>query len=208
LSLAGAMAYYILAVSAALVLFTLIMYPIAAGGRGLQLAAFTRAVLPAQAVALSSSSSLASLPALVEASCKLRLPSRIGGFVLPLAVATFKVCTPITWLTGTVFLARLYGISLDTTALVSIALTSILLSATAPGIPQGGVLMLAPVLGNHGIPVEGIALLIAADTIPDLFATMTNVTGDLVAGTVVARRAAIDASDVVAEAPGLTEAET
>jgi proton glutamate symport protein len=189
LSLLGAMTYYVVGISAMSVLFALLMYPIATLAGGVSPRAFVRAVFPAQAVAFGSSSSLASLPALVEGSRRLKLPSQIGGLVLPFAVATFKVATPITMLTGTMFIARLYGVSIDTTALISIVLTAIALSLTAPGIPQGAQLMLAPVLTSYGLPAEGIALLIAADTIPDLFGTVTNVTGDLVAGTVVGRHA-------------------
>ena len=188
-ALAGAVAYYILAISSALVLFTLLLYPIAAFAGRIPLGWFTRAVLPAQAVALSSSSSLASLPALVEGARALGLPIPIGGFVLPLSVSTFKSGTPIYWLVGVLFLAKLYGVALATGTLVSIALLGIVLSFTIPGVPQGAVLLLAPILAQAGIPTEGLALLVAADTIPDLVGTMTNVTADLVVGTVVARRA-------------------
>jgi proton glutamate symport protein len=189
IALAGAMAYYIVAISAVLVLFALLMYPVASIGGRLHLNAFTRAALPAQAVALSSSSSLASLPALVEGSRRLGLSPQVSGFVLPLAVSTFKVATPISWLVGITFLARLYGVALPTSSLVAIAFTAVALSLTLPGVPQGAVLLIAPMLATYGIPAEGVALLIAADTIPDLFGTMTNVTGDLVAGCVVGRKA-------------------
>jgi Na+/H+-dicarboxylate symporter len=187
IALAGAMAYYVVAISVLSVMFALLMYPLATAIGRVRQRDFIRAVFPAQAVAFSSSSSLASLPALVEGARKLGLPSQIGGFVLPLSVATFKVATPITLLTGTLFLSRLYGVSLQTTTLFTLALTAIALSFTAPGVPQGAQLMLAPLLASNGIPAEGIALLIAADTIPDLFGTVTNVTGDLVAGTIVAQ---------------------
>jgi proton glutamate symport protein len=200
-ALAGATAYYILAISVILSLFALLMYPVATIVGRIPLGWFTRAVLPAQVVALSSSSSLASLPALVEGSRAIGLPVQIGGFVLPLSVSTFKVATPITWLMGTLFLAKLYGISLGTGALMTIAITAVALSLTIPGVPQGAQLLLAPLLVTYGIPAEGIALLIAADTIPDLFGTMTNVTGDLVAATVIARRGiAESAVESVAEA--------
>ncbi len=191
-ALAGAMAYYILAISATLVLFALLIYPVAAIGGRLHLGAFTRAVAPAQAVALGSSSSLASLPALVEGGIALGLSPESTGFVLPLAVGTFKVATPITWMIGTLFLARLYGVGLSGAAMLSIAITAVALSLTIPGVPQGAQLLLAPVLAGYGVPPEGIALLIAADTIPDLFGTMTNVTGDLVVATVVDERAVAD----------------
>jgi DAACS family dicarboxylate/amino acid:cation (Na+ or H+) symporter len=88
---------------------------------------------------------------------------------------------------GTLFLARLYGVNLGAGSLVTIAITAVSLSLTIPGVPQGAQLLLAPILVTYGLPPEGIALLIAADTIPDLVGTMTNVTGDLVVATVVAR---------------------
>jgi Na+/H+-dicarboxylate symporter len=185
LGLAGAMAYYIISISALLALFALLMYPIAAMVGRVPLGWFTRAAVPPQAVALSSSSSLASLPALVESARALGLPTSVTGFVLPLSVSTFKVATPITWMMGIMFLARLYGVELPTSALVSVAATAAALSLTLPGVPQGALLLLTPVLTSYGIPAEGVGLLLAADTIPDLMGTMTNVTGDLVVATVV-----------------------
>jgi proton glutamate symport protein len=185
--LVGAMTYYVVAISFLLLLFALLMYPVALVAGRIPIARFGRSVLPAQAVALSSSSSLASLPALVEGAQALQLPPPITGVVLPLAVSTFKVATPITWMIGSLFLAKLYGVSLGTASLLTLAITAVALSLTIPGVPQGAQLLLAPLLLTYHIPPEGVALLIAVDTIPDLFGTMTNVTGDLVAATVVAR---------------------
>ncbi|HTE46083.1 MAG TPA: cation:dicarboxylase symporter family transporter [Gemmatimonadaceae bacterium] len=185
--LVGAMAHYVMAISLLLVLFALLMYPVANIVGRVPMGWFVRGVLPAQAVALSSSSSLASLPALVEGARALGLPAPITGVVLPLSVSTFKVATPITWMVGTLFLAKLYGVSLGATSLLTIAITAVALSLTIPGVPQGAQLLLAPLLLTYRIPPEGVALLIAVDTIPDVFGTMTNVTGDLVVATVVAR---------------------
>jgi len=185
--LAGAMGYYVFALSSALTLFALLIYPVASMIGRIPLGWFTRAVLPAQAVALSSGSSLASLPALVEGARALELPSPVTGAVLPLSASTFRVATPITWLVGVLFLAKLYGVSLSVSATLTIAIAAIALSATIPGIPHGAQLMLAPLLVRYGIPAEGIALLIAVDTIPDLVGTVTNVTGDMVVAAVVSR---------------------
>lgn len=184
-ALAGALVYYVVAISAVLVLFALLLYPIATFAGHIPLPRFARAVLPAQAVALSSSSSLASLPALVEGGLALELPAPVTGFVLPLSVSAFKAAAPITWMVGTLFLARLYDVTLTGAAVVTIALTAVALSLTIPGVPQGAQLLLAPLLVTYGIPAEGIALLIAADTIPDLMGTMANVTADLVVSAVV-----------------------
>jgi Na+/H+-dicarboxylate symporter len=194
-AVASATAYYIVAICAAHVLLALATYPIASILGRVPLGWFTRAVLPAQAVALSSSSSLASLPALVEGSRALGQPVEVSGFTLPVAVSTFKLVTPVTWLMSVLFLAKLYGVPMSTTAGVTIVLSAVAVSFATPGVPQGAQLVLAPILVSYGIPPAGIALLIAADTIPDLFATMANVTGDFVAGTVVARLG------VVGEAP-------
>ena len=90
---------------------------------------------------------------------------------------------------GISFLARLYGVSLSVSSLVTIAVTGVVLSLTIPGVPQGARAAHRAGARDYGIPAEGVALLLAADTIPDLVGTMTNVTGDLVVGTVVARRA-------------------
>jgi Na+/H+-dicarboxylate symporter len=199
--LAGAMAYYVIAISSALVLFALLIYPVASMGGRIPLGWFTRAVLPAQAVALASSSSLASFPALVEGARALELPTPVTGFVLPLSVSTFRVATPITWLMGTLFLAKLYGVSLGATAMVTIAITAVALSLTIPGVPQGAQLMLAPLVATYGIPAEGVALLIAVDTIPDLVGTMTNVTGDFVVAAVVARAGVAERQAEAASSP-------
>jgi Na+/H+-dicarboxylate symporter len=198
-AVASATAYYIFAICAAHVLLALLTYPIASMFGRVPLGWFTRAVLPAQAVALSSSSSLASLPALVEGSRALGQPVEVSGFALPLAVSTFKLVTPITWLMSVLFLAKLYGVSMGTGASITIVLSAVALSFATPGVPQGAQLVLAPILVGYGIPPAGIALLIAADTVPDLFATMANVTGDFVAGTIVARHGVTGLAADIAE---------
>src|SRR6185312_11493721 len=136
LALAGATAYYIVANAAAMVLFALLLYPLANAVGRIPLGWFTRAAVPAQAVALSSSSSLASLPALVEGSRALAQPVEISGFTLPLAVSTFKLVSPVTWLMSVLFLAKLYGVSISTTSSVTIVLSAVVLSFATPGVPQ------------------------------------------------------------------------
>jgi Na+/H+-dicarboxylate symporter len=107
--------------------------------------------------------------------------------VLPLAVGAFKAAAPISWTIGTLFIARLYGVTLGPGAVSWVALTAIAASFSIPGVPQGSLLLLSGVLAGVGVPAEGVALLIAADTIPDIVGTMANVTADLVATVVVAR---------------------
>jgi Na+/H+-dicarboxylate symporter len=150
---------------------------------------FARAVAPAQAMAVATRSSLASLPALIGGAQR-ELGDRPGitGFVLPLSVATFKINTPLSDLIGPLFLAHLYGVPLSTAQIATMTLVTIAMSFSNPGIPSGGLFVVtAPVLLSVGLPLEGIGLLIAADAIPDIFATVINVTGDMTVAAIVAR---------------------
>ena len=112
------------------------------------------------------------------------------GFVLPLAVSTFKFAAPVSWTFGALFVAWFYHVDLHAVQYATIAFASILLGFAAPGVPRGAFLMLAPLFLAIGLPVEGIGILIAVDAIPDLFATVLNATGDLAAAALVARYSA------------------
>jgi proton glutamate symport protein len=185
---AGALGYYVAVTAVAQVLLILLLYPVAALVGRVPVLRFVRAVFPAQAVAFSSSSSLASLPTLIDSSeRKLRLPPSVTGLVLPVAVSTFKLATPAIWLVAAIFLAHLYGVLLAPTQLLVIALTGVLTSFSVPGVPHGWLLVISPLVATMGIPAEGIGLLIAVDAIPDIFATTLNVTGDMVAAALVSR---------------------
>src|SRR5262249_55758901 len=166
----------------------LLLYPVIAAIGRIPLREFARAALPGQLIAFSSSSSIASLPALVEgAEQTLRLPKDVTGFVLPLAVATFKFAAVVSWPFGALFVAWFYQVELHAVQYATIAFACVCLGFVAPGVPRGAFLMLAPLFLSIGLPVEGIGILIAVDALPDLFATVLNATGDLAAAALVAR---------------------
>jgi Na+/H+-dicarboxylate symporter len=186
--LVGAMGFYIAAYSIACILFVLALYPVLAVVAGLPMREFARAALPGQTIAFSSSSSIASLPALVRgAERDLALPKDVTGFVLPLAVSVFKFAAPVSWTFGALFIAWFYQVPLGLSDYGTIAFTIIFLSFAGPGVPRGAFLMLAPLFLSIGVPVEGIGILIAVDAIPDIFATVLNATGDLAAAVLVAK---------------------
>jgi len=85
------------------------------------------------------------------------------------------------------FLGQLYGVEIGLSALIWVLATAVLISFSVPGIPSASLFMLAPVLVSLGLPPEGVGLLIAVDTIPDMFNTLANVTGHMAATTVIAR---------------------
>lgn len=184
---AGAVGWF-LAVSAGLYLAgTLMLYPLALLG-GVGLRRFATAMAPVQAVGLSSRSSLASLPALIKAARdNLALPQEVAGLVLPVAVSTFKLQHALATTLGLVFVSRLYGIELAPQAIAIGAAAGILIGATTPGVPSAGLMLQAPLYSALGLPVEGLALLIAIDTIPDMFKTLFNVTADMVVAVLLSR---------------------
>jgi Na+/H+-dicarboxylate symporter len=186
-SLAGALGFYVIAYSALMVLVAIVMWVVGALGGGVPIGRFITAGFPAQAVAFSSSSSLASLPALIDSASKLGIPQRVAGVVMPLAVSSFKAAMAAAWLAGTMFLARLYGVQLGVGDYLTVVASAVALGFATPGVPNGAFLLLAPVLASVGLPAAGVALLIAIDSIPDLFATTANVTGDLAAASLVRR---------------------
>ena len=205
LGVVGPVAYYVAVLCGLLLVTGLALYPVAVLFGHIPLRRFARAVAPAQAMAVATRSSLASLPALIDGARR-ELDDRPGitGFVLPLSVATFKINTPLSDLIGPLFLAHLYGVPLSAAQIATMTLVTIAMSFSNPGIPSGGLFVVtAPVLLSVGLPLEGIGLLIAADAIPDIFATVINVTGDMTVAAIVARTTptSVDARALSAASP-------
>ena len=153
-------------------------------------AAFAAGILPAQVVAASTQSSLASLPAMLEsARDRLGLPRAVAALVLPMAVTLFRITSPVQYVVAAAFVAWAYGIELSALQLTTGAALAVVISLGSVGLP-GQVSFMAtvmPVTQAMGLPVEPLGLLLAVDTLPDVFATTGNVTGDLTAATIVAR---------------------
>ncbi len=188
---AGALGYVVLVICILLVISIIALYPVAALGGRVPLERFAAACAPAQAVGFSTRSSLASLPALIEgAERTLRLPQRVSGLVLPLGVSIFKFSSPIARTAETLFVATLYGIHLGVPQVFALAGAIGLLSFYSPGVPSGGLFVMAPIYQAFGLPVEGVGLLLALDVIPDMFITTSNVTADMTVAVLVARRSA------------------
>ena len=185
----GAILGYVVIVSGICVLFwVVVLYPAAVLIGRTDLRLFARATLPAQSIAFSSRSSLAALPALLESVKEtLKLPPAIGSFLIPLAATMFRAGAGIGQTVGVLFIARLYGVDLGVAQLATIAVTSLVTSFSVPGVPGGSIIVMVPVLMAAGIPVEGVGILLGADTIPDMFRTTTNVTGHMTAAVILAR---------------------
>ena len=147
----------------------------------------------ALSVAFSTSSSNATLP--VTMQCveeNLGVDKRVSGFVLPLGATVNMDGTALYEAVAAVFIAQLYGVALDVTAQVMVAITAVLAAIGAAGIPAAGTVTMAMVLAAVGLPLEGIGLLLAVDRPLDMCRTATNVTGDGVGALVLNRWAKDD----------------
>ena len=188
----GALVHYILVVSGVGVAVTLIAYPLALLGARLRLADFARAALPAQAVAISTQSSLASLPAMVEGSRTLGVPVATAGVTLPLAVAIFRATGPAMNLAVAIYVATWFGVPLSPATLavgVVVATLTSLGSVSLPG-TVSYVSAIAPIAGTIGAPLAPLGLLVAVETIPDIVRTVGNVTMDIATTAFLSRRGA------------------
>jgi proton glutamate symport protein len=186
---AGMMTAFIVLVCALLALFIVLLYPITALLGRTSMATFARAVAPAQLVAVSTQSSIASLPALVQGGLDhLRLRARETGFVLPLAISVFKLNRTVSATAKLFFLAHVYGVEIGVGSFTVFLVTVILLSFGAVGVPQGGVAFSTlPAYMAAGIPIEGIVVLEATSMAPDMLKTVLNVTGDMSVATLLSR---------------------
>ncbi|HKD19140.1 MAG TPA: cation:dicarboxylase symporter family transporter, partial [Thermoanaerobaculia bacterium] len=166
-----------------------LLYPVTILFGRTSLARFARAVAPAQVVAVSTRSSLASLPALVEGGRReLGLSDTATGFVLPLSVAAFKLSRTITSPLRMLFLAHILGIPMGAGRIATFFAIQVLMSFSTAGIPSVGALQSLPSYVAVGIPLSGVMILNAVDPIPDFFATLANVTADMSAATILSRR--------------------
>ncbi len=184
----AAVGYYVAVFAILMIGVMLGVYAVAVLVGRVPLRLFATAVAPAQVIALGSRSSSAALPTMIDSARDvLGLPPQIVSFVLPTAVAIFRVSAPLSFILGALFLGKLYGVEITDAQVASLAVLSVLLSYSVPPVPSGSLFLMAPVFAEMGIPVEGIAILIAIDVIPDLLKTTTIVTAHMASAVVVAR---------------------
>jgi proton glutamate symport protein len=193
---AGAMVHYVVIVSLVCILLTLAIYVLVLLAR-VPIGPFVRAVIPAQAVGISTQSSLAALPAMIESAQQhLRIPSRVTGIVLPLAVAIFRITSPAANIAVVLYVASLYGIQPALPNLAAGIALGAVLSLAVVSLPSAITFFtaLVPISIAMGVPIEVLPLLMAVEMLPDLFRTVGNVTADLAVTALTARGVKEEAS--------------
>jgi proton glutamate symport protein len=172
------LAHYILTVSAMGAIVLAAAYLVAIFGGRIALLRFARSVLPAQAVAISTQSSLASLPAMLDSARRLRIREEVADFVLPLAVAIFRVTSPAMNLAVAIYVANLAGIELTPMLLAAGIAVAFIISIGSVSLPGSisFVISIGPIALAMGVPIEPLAVLVAVEMLPDIMRTLANVT--------------------------------
>lgn len=185
---AGAVGFYLATHLLLLAVAIAVMYLVVLLLSDVPVARFARAILPAQAVAASTRSSLAAIPAMLNAAEReLAFPRETSGFMIPFAVSIFRLNLAVSWIVGGLFVARLYDVAFPLASVVTFGVAAVLMSFSVPGIPSGSLFIIAPLFPQVGLPVEGVGILIALDALPDVLKTTLNVTGHMTATAIVAR---------------------
>ncbi len=185
-----ALGLYFLTVVLGLLIMVTIFYPIFLKFffRKVKYFKYFRAIIPAQMVAFSTSSSAATLPVTMkQVTNEIGVSKGVANFVLPVGVTINMDGTSCYQAIAAVFIAQVFGIDLSFGQQLTIVLTALFASIGSPGVPGGSIVMLIIVLTSVGIPVEGLALILGIDRPLDMLRTVVNITGDSTVSTIVAR---------------------
>lgn len=189
LHLFATLGLYALVVIGGLLFMALVIYPLFLRlFAGIRFTDFYKTMFPVQLVAFSTSSSAATLPVTMEQVEKgLGVSNDVASFVLPVGVTINMDGTSLYQAVAAVFIAQVFGIDLTLGQQLTIILTATLASIGSAGVPGAGMVMLIIVLNAVGLPVEGLALILAIDRPLDMLRTVLNVTGDAMISTIVAK---------------------
>ena len=185
----GGLLWYFFLVLAVLVIHALVTYPVLLKVfSGMNPLILLQKMRDAALFAFSTSSSSATLPVTMEtARNKLGIGKSVSSFTLPLGATINMDGTAIMQGVATVFIAQVYGVDLSLGDYVMVVLTATLASVGTAGVPGVGLIMLAMVLQQVNLPVEGIALIIGVDRLLDMTRTAVNITGDCTVATIIAK---------------------
>ena len=149
---------------------------------------FMKKIRPAQVFAFSTASSNATIPVTLRCVTeRMGATNSVASFSVPFGATINMDGTAIMQGVATVFLANVYGIDLGVGGYLTVIAMAVLASIGTAGVPGVGLVMLTMVLGQVGLPIEGIALILGVDRLMDMIRTAVNITGDAVVTTIVAK---------------------
>jgi proton glutamate symport protein len=181
--------HYVVLISAIGVLVTLAGYPLAVIAGRVPLGEFTRDMIAPQAVAISTRSSLASLPAMLTSSRAMGISDQVADVTLPISVALFRATGPAMNTAVAFYVAHWLGYEPSLGQMIAATAVGAVMSYGAVSLPGevSYISSIAPIAMALGVPIAPLALLVAVEMIPDIFRTVGNVTLDVAVTTAVAR---------------------
>lgn len=190
----GAVAHYVVLISALGIGLTVLGWVIAVVVARYRFGEFSRAMIEPSAVAISTRSSLASLPAMLAAAARLGVDERKADVVLPMAVALFRATGPAMNIGVAFYVAHWMGVDITPVGFAAGVAVAAMASIGAVSLPGqiSFVTSIAPISLAMGVPIEPLALLIAVETIPDIFRTLGNVVLDVAVTGAVTRESQSD----------------
>ncbi len=147
-----------------------------------------KGMIPALLTAFSTCSTIVTLPLTMKAVTEHSGASKkAAGFVLPIGATVNMDGTALYECVAAIFIAQVYGFDLSFGAQVTVAATAVLASIGAASIPMSGMVMMSIILGAVGLPLEGVAIILAVDRILDMFRTTANVFSDSCGAVIISR---------------------
>jgi Na+/H+-dicarboxylate symporter len=181
--------HYVVIISVIGVIVTLAAYPLALVVGRIGGASFTRGMIAPQAVAISTRSSLASLPAMLTASRDMGIRENIADVTLPIAVALFRATGPAMNTAVAFYVAHWLGMEPTMPQMIAATAVGAVMSYGAVSLPGevSYISSIAPIAIALGVPIAPLGLLVAVEMVPDIFRTVGNVTHDVALAAIVDR---------------------
>jgi proton glutamate symport protein len=181
--------HYVVLISAIGIAVTLVAYPLAAIAGHSAMPRFSKAMIGPLAVAISTRSSLASLPAMLTATRALGLREQVADVTLPIAVALFRATGPAMNTAVAFYVAHWIGLEPSVPQMIAATAVGAVMSYGAVSLPGevSFISSIAPIALALGVPIAPLGLLVAVEMIPDIFRTVGNVAHDVALATVIDR---------------------
>ena len=181
--------HYVVLISAIGILLTIAAYPLAMIAGRVSPGRFARGMIAPQAVAISTRSSLASLPAMLAAARNIGVREQVADVTLPIAVALFRGTGPAMNVAVAFYVAHWLGLEPTLAQMLAAVAVGAVMSYGAVSLPGEVTFIssIAPIAMALGVPIAPLALLVAVEMIPDIFRTLGNVTLDVAVTTAVDR---------------------
>jgi Na+/H+-dicarboxylate symporter len=182
--------HYVVIISVIGVIVTIAAYPMASLLGGISMLSFTRWMIGPNAVAISTRSSLACLPAMLTASRGMGIRENVADVTLPIAVALFRATGPAMNTAVAFYVAHWLGLHPTMSQMIAATAVGAVMSYGAVSLPGevSYISSIAPIAIALGVPIAPLGLLVAVEMVPDIFRTVGNVTHDVALTAIVDRR--------------------